>query len=147
MKHYKPKGGKSVPGLMSLNMKDRMAKLRSMKGKKQKPKRGGQFGEIMIPAAAIAIGSAGSALINAAMSGIFNRKPKPAPPPPPPPPPKPVPITPITPAPVPPQIIKPTQQYENSDFRGNGIIRPNLMRPYKRRGGMMATPTISGPLA
>ena len=141
MKHYKKQGGKSVPGLMSLNMKDRMAKLRSMKGKTRKQKKGGQFGEIMIPAAAIAIGSAGSALINAAMSGIFNKKPKPAPPPPPPKP------APIKPAAVPAQIIKPTQQYENSDFRGNGIIRPNLMRPYKRRGGMMATPTISGPLA
>ena len=109
-------------------MKDRMAKLRSMRGKKT-VKRGGQFGEIAIPAAAIALGSMAPSILsgaygaaNSAYHYLFDKKTKP----------------------VVPTAIVPQQMYTNSRFRGNGITRPNLMH---RRGGMLQTPLVSGPLA
>ena len=79
----KKMGGKAVPGLMNMNMKDRMAKLRSMRGKKT-VKRGGQFGEIAIPAAAIALGSMAPSILsgaygaaNSAYHYLFDKKTKP----------------------------------------------------------------------
>lgn len=122
-------GGRKVPGLMKMDMKARMAKLRSMRTKKTKSiRKGGQFGEIAIPAAAIALGSAAPAVLGAAYEGgknlwhyLFDKKTTSIP-------------------------LEPTRAlYTNASFRGNGVRRPNLMTP-RKRGGMM-TPVVSGPLA
>ena len=125
------RGGKKVPGLMKMPMKERMAKLRSMrvkKGGKKHVKMGGQFGEIAIPAAAIAIGSAAPAVLGGLYEGgkslyhyMFDKKTKPTP-------------------------YEPRPMYTSASFRGNGVSRPSLMTP-RKKGGMLQSSIISGPLA